>query len=526
MPGPILLVLILAAAVYLGVIVHEAGHALIGRAVGFVVTSVGLGIAGPFLVLPMGGTRLYLGLTRPFQGITFAFLPRVYPDRKRMAAFVSGGIAANALCAALAIGLALCLPTGRLKTTSAMFAAINAMLATSSLIPVSFRVGGAMLRSDGRLLLDVLRVGSLRQPPADVIQNAQGCRRLWQAVGDRLMDRLYTLNAALSWIDLGATAKAESVFAEAVAIDVAHPYIDWLEEVARTNLALAKGDPAEASAALSRAESFGETFGEEGGYLLALLRAGLLLIEDRQGEAMAALERLPADPVGRTRPEFGLSALTVHLRVACVAGDQAAVSELQSRYEAERLRHLSDVRDLQVYRALAHFAASRGDDARDDYRRALKAMAPLAAAWRDPHDKAAFVDAHRSLIEEAMEALGVEDVAPLIAAVETQEPDPAILAREQSRRRWALRLMLINAGLFVPLWLAALSIRPRGAPIIFLAVVLGLFTVLGAIGVLLDLAVRRLLPSLRRLSGAILLTVALMPWLVELIFCVVTTLTP
>ena len=46
MPEPLLHFLILLPAVYLSVIIHEAGHAVIGKAFGFVVTSLGLGTAG------------------------------------------------------------------------------------------------------------------------------------------------------------------------------------------------------------------------------------------------------------------------------------------------------------------------------------------------------------------------------------------------------------------------------------------------------------------------------------------------
>ncbi len=106
---------------------HEAGHALIGMALGFVVTSVGLGTARPLLIIPMGRTRLYLNLSQPFQGITFAFLPRPHPDRRRMAAFVSGGIAANALFAAASLLLALSLPTSRFSAFFSVFAAINVL---------------------------------------------------------------------------------------------------------------------------------------------------------------------------------------------------------------------------------------------------------------------------------------------------------------------------------------------------------------------------------------------------------------
>ena len=513
-------------AVYVGVIVHEAGHALIGKAFGFVVTSVGLGVGRPFLIIPAGRARLFLGLVQPFQGITFAFLPRLCTDRRRMAAFVAGGIAANGLCAAASLGLASRLPTGGPAAFFLMFAAANALLAISSLIPVRFRIGGAILRSDGMLLLEILRDGSLTPPPADVVQNARGCRRLWRAIGDRLMDRLNTLCAALAWIGLGSSARAESLLAEAVAIDAPHPYLDWLEEVVRTDLALARGEWSEATAAPPRAEGFCEGGRAEERYLLALLQAGLLLGEGRQGEALAAFERLSVDPVGRARPELGLSALTTHLRAACVIGDQAIVSALLARYEAERQRFPSDVRDLAAYRASARYASLRGVDARDDYRCVLKAVASLAAPWRDPDDRAAFLDAQRGLIEEARLALGAEAAAPLIEALETHQADRELLVEGESWRRWALRLMLINVVSFGPLVLTALAIRPRGAPIIFLAAFLAIFTIMGSIHLILDFAVRKLFPSLKRLSSAILLLLAVSPWLGGLIFGVISTFMP
>ncbi len=526
MEEPFLFSFFVLAALYLCVIVHEAGHAFIGRASGFVVTSVGLGTAGPFFVLPIGRTRLYLGLIQPFQGITFAFLPRLYPNRRILAAFMSGGIVANAFFAAGSLSVALCLPTGRPATFFRVSATINALIATISLLPVRYRVGGAILRSDGRLLLEILRTGSFMPPPADVIQTAQGCRRLWQAVDDRRMERIYTLSATLSWIDLGSSTKAESCFSEALAIDAAHPYIDWLEEITRANLALAKGELTEASDALTRAENSGEPAGSEGHDLLALLRASLLLGEGRQGEALEAFEGLSRDPMDRTHPEIGMSALVGHLRAACVVGDPATASSLRGRYATARRSYPSDVRDLLAYRALARLASSSGADPRDDYRRALEAAAALAAPFRDPHDRAAFADAQKGLIEEARQALGAESAGLLIEATVSQRPDRGFMSEAESCRRWAIRILLVNVVAFVPLILVALALRPRGLPAFLLSLFLAFFTLVGTVWLLLDLAVVRLLPSLKHVSGAILLVLAVMPWLGGLLSLVFSTIMP
>ncbi len=88
------------------------------------------------------------------------------------------------------------------------------------------------------------------------------------------------------------------------------------------------------------------------------------------------------------------------------------------------------------------------------------------------------------------------------------------------------RLMLINAVSFVALAPLVLALKPSGLPILVLAVFLALFTLLSAIWLLLDFAVGRFLPSIKRLSGAILLTMAVMPWIGGLLCCVTSTIMP
>src|SRR5262249_50711201 len=49
-------VVVLLPILYLSTLCHEAGHALLGWCVGYVVLSFGLGLGRPFLVLGLGGT--------------------------------------------------------------------------------------------------------------------------------------------------------------------------------------------------------------------------------------------------------------------------------------------------------------------------------------------------------------------------------------------------------------------------------------------------------------------------------------
>jgi len=525
MPAPIPQILVLTFAVYLGVMIHEIGHALTGKVFGFVITSFGLGTAGPFLILPIGRTRFYLGLIQPFQGLTFAFLPRPFTDRIRLAAYVSGGIAANALCMAAALCLTVYLPLGMPSIFLGIFAAANALIAIVSLIPVHFRVGGTILRSDGKFLLEILRTDYQNSSIED-IQFVQGCRRLWRAVGDRMMERLCTLNAALSWLELGSPTKCESLLAEAADLNASHPYIDWLEGVTRANLALFRQEPSEVSLTLIQAVSCDENAGAEARYLLDLLRACQLHNEGRHAEAMAALGSLSEDLISRTRPELGMLALIGQLRAACAAGDEAAVSALLARYKASRVSLRSHVRDLHVYSASARFSRTRGLNASEDYYHALKAVGALSAEWRDSQDRDAFIDAQRTLIEEANQVLGSEITAKLIEGIGTPQSEHALPALKDPRRWWAYRLMWINLMSTATFVLFIPSIRPRGEPVLSLAIHLVLYTFLGAIYLLFDFGVSKRLPELKRLSGEILLTLALMPWIGWLAVCAVTMMQP
>lgn len=429
-----------------------------------------------------------------------------------------GGLAANGLCAAAALLAALCFPAGIPAFVCGIFAAVNALLGASNLLPFDMKVGRGMLRSDGKILLKAIRTRSVTPLPPDVIQTATGCRPLWHAIGDRRMDRLYTLCAASSWLDLGSAARAEALFAEAVAIDAPHLHIDWLEACLRANLALARGEVAGARAALVEVERLTDPAALEGRYLLDLLRANLLQIQGELTQAMAAYEALSLDPVGERCSDLVSSALAAQLRTACIAGDRDAVIAVRARYEVRRTQP-SEVHNLHFYGLLARFATGRGDDARDAYHRALQAIVVLAGPWRDPSDKATFLEAQRTLIEEARLVLDVASAAPLLSAIETHQPDSVLMAWDEGYRRWSRCLMLINVVSSVPLVLLASALgRPQGGPAMFLAVLLAFFTLLGVLYLLFDLAAGKLFPSLKRLTGFILLSLAAMPWVGGVLF--------
>lgn len=511
MPEPHRLVLVSLVAAYLTIIVHEVGHALAGRAMGFEVTSLGVGAGRPFLVLPVGRARFYFGRVQPFMGITFAFLPRLDFGRRRLAVYVAGGILANLLCALVAVGLACGLWPSRLAAFFATFAAINVVMGVSNLVPLEFKVGGGSLRSDGKILLDAIRSGSMAPTPASIIQTATACRPLWRAIGDRRIDRAYTLLAASSWTDLGAIDRADVLLGEAEAIGEPHPYLDWLQALFQANLALSSGEVAEAKVALERLERLTDPGSPESRVMLDLLRAHLWRLEGELAPALQAFERLEADPLIGRNPSLGASLLAGHLSTACVAGDAGAIAELRLRHRRRRPPP-SDVNNLHFYGTLARHTA-----APEDYRLALNAVAAIAASWLDPADQAAFLRAQQGLLDDARRVLGDDSVA--FAGAAPAPPESYLLRRDKTLLRWARWLMLLNVVAFAAsVGLALTMDKQRSLPAFFLAAMIGLFTIMSVVYLAVDFAIGRLRPALKRSTGFILLALTALPWAGVMIF--------
>ena len=103
--APTVVLLSLLPIFYLSIFAHELGHAVIGHAVGLTVSSFGIGLGRPWLVVSRGRTRIFFCRTHPFQGITFCLFPHMFPLRRMMVPFLAGGIIANSL---LAVGRSLC----------------------------------------------------------------------------------------------------------------------------------------------------------------------------------------------------------------------------------------------------------------------------------------------------------------------------------------------------------------------------------------------------------------------------------
>ena len=78
-----LVLVALLPVLYLSIVVHELGHAVLGWLAGWRITSLGMGTGRPLLVLSWRGVRVYFCRNRPLQGLTFLYAPQLYPARSR-----------------------------------------------------------------------------------------------------------------------------------------------------------------------------------------------------------------------------------------------------------------------------------------------------------------------------------------------------------------------------------------------------------------------------------------------------------
>src|SRR5262249_17772017 len=158
----LLVLLAVLPALYLGGLIHEAGHALLGRWAGFTVSSFGLGLARPFCAVRWGETGVSLARAQPLQGITFSVRPGLMPPRGALLALRAGGVVTQGGLALLALAAWWALPWGR--PVWGMVALVNGAVALLNLVPLAVRVRDLEFRSDGAQMLRVLRRGGLESP--------------------------------------------------------------------------------------------------------------------------------------------------------------------------------------------------------------------------------------------------------------------------------------------------------------------------------------------------------------------------
>ncbi len=537
-------------AIYLSVILHELGHAVMARLCGFLVTSLGLGFGGKSLAFSVGRTRVYWTTSRPLQGLTFTFAPDLYASRWSYVAMLAGGVIANALAAGVCLGL--WWHGGPWASMWGVVAAVNGMLLTS-ILPLQMQVGGLTLRSDGAQILDRIR-GKAEVLAPLIIQNVRALRGHLGAVGDRLGLRVNLVCAGLACEELGLTGPAEATLAEAETVPVSDPpaVLQPLERLLRATIARQSGRFEEAEIEAELAETDFRELGHEVGLLLAsVMRADLQAITDLPG-ALALLEGLRSHPLLTWRAELRAILQASRLRLLCSCDDAEVVDQACREYEEVRRLSPSDTREIGVQWALAQWAERRGDLARavDAYEAMLKGHASLVKMWADPADAEEFREAQAFRLDAAEACLAragrsVADVTPELGSdfsAVVQAREEAHRQRDGLFRKAGRRLFLVNVAVGASVLGLILAERtdffqrpltPRSIPVsspqllgMFLAAVLLALTAFGGAAVLVVRLLGRGTPSLRRNYGKMVVFWAVFPWMVAFMTLVMIVVWP
>ncbi len=502
--------------------VHELGHAVFGNWAGYVVTSFGIGLGRPWLVIPVRGVRFYWGFVRPLQGITFAYPPRLFPTAASSIVYFAGGIVANLLTAAMFLTLWWFSSWGGIVCLA--FGTLNGFVALVNLIPFHITVGKLPLRTDGALIVELVRLGAIQMPSATVAQTLTALRGLWLAIGDIATLRIYTLSAASAWLSLGDVERAcERIEEEQCLPGPRSPYAAALLSLVRAELALKQGFPGEAPGWIDEAAAY---------FRRTEQLDELFVTEIVRGQAARACggrfddaELLALSGNEQVRNRRVLQAIwnADGLLAACGAGDPALVAGLLPRFENAARQWPSDCRDFGVYGEVAALFERTGNlqEADRAHERKLLALQNLALSWADPADRARFLSLHEPALESTrayFEARGRPgDVAWFLKVTGERAPVVSAEQRDFKLRRLARWGFWINFLLMLCSFAVAIVIDPETVrTIILIPFGFAFFIVLSVVYRLFDFTIARWIPPLKRAGGAVLLMLACAPWLMVL----------
>ncbi len=523
---------LLLPVTYLSVFVHELGHALIGRAVGFVVTSFGIGTARPFLVMTVRGMRIFFCRSHPFQGITFCFYEQLVPSKWRVIPFLASGIAANVLVALAALGIWRWLPSA--QTLWLVIVAVNCLFAILSLVPLRGQIGRFTLENDGLQILHALRGRTSQQSAPLIIQSAYSIRPLFESIGDQLTLKLHLLGSACAWVELGDRERADKDHAEALSLpEPTQPALRARRALLVAAIAVDTGQIEEAATGLEIANrAFREVGDELGQFYVAVGRAQLRIARgDAQG-AFDELSELQSHRLGARDWLHERELIQTRLAAAIALADEESVAAHLEQYEAGRER-TSATRDLRVYRAVASFYAAQGDSlkAEQAYLAAAKAIRELADAWADPAERDRFLERQSEFLSEAATYVrlsnnaldGSRVIDPLLSReTVARQPDQKSVALDRRLMRIGGWIILANfacitilGGLGV-LAEAKNQVAYRAPSLLFL-----IFTIPAALYLLVDRIIGPSLRSVRFSNGLVILMLAGLPWVTMILLVVI-----
>jgi tetratricopeptide (TPR) repeat protein len=381
--------------VYFAIWIHEGGHALAGRIAGFRITSMGTGFGRPLLRLPWRGTVFYLGLRRPFQGITTSVRDE-WPTRKSAKAILlMGGFAANAGVTLVAWGgYSLITPQ---HPWLLLFAFVNGAFALFALLPANIALPGVALKTDASQVIGLFLRSRKPRENLTRIHDAERFVTFLSLVRDRFGEFHYRIHLASTLSDIGSYNRALEVLEEVQ--EDCYPErspMGALLRVVRGTAHLFAGDPQKAQEDLERSASyFREIDAPSMAPHLTLLQARKALLEDRMDDATALLDDLEASEAS---PEEVLFRAEVDLK----RGEpEAALRRM------EGLPSLRGEDRLLQEGILGEAGRQMGrDDLVDNHlSRAARRLLRNLPALSDPEDREAYLEKHKRITEGYLQHL-------------------------------------------------------------------------------------------------------------------------
>lgn len=353
----LLLALCLYPALFVAVVIHEAGHALFAKLLGYRVTSLGLGTARPFFRTTFpGGAIFYLCRDNPTLGTCWTTTTELLPSRLHRALLLVGGGVTNLVIAVA--GFFLVLGAISPGVFWLALAVMNALVGLINLLPFRHRVAGSrnMMASDGLQAVSLLLS---RHARADVPQAELGFRELWEAVGDTRTLRYRLSRAALAALELKDAAEVTGYRCEAESL----PGDDTDAHLAYLNgrIALRGGNRDKARQLLRVARHRYESHHAPGSVFLCSLY--LLFVESDADVVAESLARSPLAKRSDIATKLAATRLLLFLDGVQGDGDVTTLETLLARYESARRRYRSDTESGAVYDAVAAWRERTGDTA-------------------------------------------------------------------------------------------------------------------------------------------------------------------
>ena len=94
--------------------------------------------------------------------------------------------------------------------------AVNALLAITSVLPYQGKVGKVVLRTDGRLIMEVIRDHVISTPSITVIQTLNALRGFWKSIGDHNSLQIYLLTSGIAYVGLEDLERADLLLRSAL----------------------------------------------------------------------------------------------------------------------------------------------------------------------------------------------------------------------------------------------------------------------------------------------------------------------